>query len=442
MTTGPILSRLSYLAIPIIGSQALQMLYNLTDMFWLGRLGSAEVAAAGAAGLYMWMSVAFMLIGSIAASIGVSQAIGQGDRERAKSIGGGALCISLVLGLAFGLVMYVFREQMTLFFDFAEQNVHNYTKDYLSVVACAIPLTFISATLAAIYVATGDSRTPFICNGIGTIINIILSPIFIFILNMGMIGAAFGTIIAQAIACMLFVLSFKKGKKRPFETMQFFKLPQMGELTWILKKALPVGAESLLFTFLVMVTSRREAYFGADAMAMSRVGSQIESLTWLVGGAFGTALISFVGQNFGAHKHGRVRQTFKTATFVMIAYGAFVAFLLAVPGKYIFGLFLPDPELIERSILYLRILAICQIPLCLEAVSSNMFRGMGKTMPPAIVNTSCNIIRVPLAYILSAPFLGIGLPGVWMGISISAIIKGAWSYTWYYKHQRVSLDGE
>ncbi|MCL2159017.1 MAG: MATE family efflux transporter, partial [Oscillospiraceae bacterium] len=170
---------------------------------------------------------------------------------------------------------------------------------------------------------------------------------------------------------------------------------------------------------------------GADAMALSRVGSQIESLTWLVGGAFGSALVSFVGQNYGANKRERIDKTYKIASIAMFCYGAFVAFLLAVLGKYIFGLLLPQRHLIELSVLYLRILAICQIPMCLESVSSNTFRGLGKTLPPAIINTICNIMRIPLVYILSSNFIGIGLTGVWIGISASACIKGIWSYAWY-----------
>jgi Na+-driven multidrug efflux pump len=65
-----------------------------------------------------------------------------------------------------------------------------------------------------------------------------------------------------------------------------------------------------------------------------------------------------------------------------------------------------------------------------------MFRGLGKTIPPAIVSTTCNIIRVPLAYLLSMEFMGIGLPGVWIAISASACFKGVWSYIWYFLHAR------
>ncbi|MCL2059083.1 MAG: MATE family efflux transporter, partial [Oscillospiraceae bacterium] len=305
------------------------------------------------------------------------------------------------------------------------------TESYLSTVAVSIPLTFVTATLGAAYTAYGNSRTPFICNAVGTCVNMALDPLLIFTFGLGVLGAAYATAIAQAIACVMIAYAFARGKRRPFESPKLLAAPRPDEIKWIFKKALPVCAESFLFTFLVMATSRREAFFGADAMAISRVGSQIESLTWLVGGAFGSALISFVGQNYGARKWSRIHATRRTATAVLVSYGAFVALLLAVPGKYIFGIFLPDAALIERSALYLRILAICQIPMCMEGVASNMFRGIGKTVQPAIVSTACNIARVPLAYALSAHTLGLGLPGVWIAISITASIKGIWSYVWY-----------
>jgi putative MATE family efflux protein len=436
LTSGPIMRKLMRLAIPIIGSQALQMLYNLTDMFWLGRLGSGEVAATGAVGLYMWLSVAFMYIGSIGASIGVSQAVGSGDREKAKVYANTALTVSAALGVMFAIVMTLFRRQMVGFFNFSEREVVIFAQEYLSIVAITIPLTYLTATMGAVFTASGNSRVPFGCNAIGTGVNVILDPILIFTLGYGVMGAAYATVIAQTLVFVLLSLMFVKSRNRPFQTIRLLYIPRWKDIMRLVKKTLPICTESLLFTFLVMVTSRREASFGADAMAMSRIGSQIESLTWLVGGAFGSALISFIGQNYGAGKRDRIITTHKLASLTMICYGMLVSLLLAVPGKYLFGLFLPDPVLIERSVTYLRILAICQIPMCLEVVSSNTFRGLGRTLPPAIVGTTCNIIRVPLAYLLSADDIGIGLPGVWIAISASACLKGIWSYTWYILAER------
>ncbi|MDR0494248.1 MAG: MATE family efflux transporter [Treponema sp.] len=440
LTNGPILRGLLHLAVPIIGSQVLQMLYNMTDMFWLGRLGSDEVAATAAVGLYLWLSVAFLLLGSVGASIGVSQAFGSGDIQKAKSYTNAALIISIIFGLIFTTIMILFRSQLVGIFNFREENVANYAKDYLHVVSLTIPLTYISAALGAVFTASGNSRTPFLCNITGTFINMVLDPILIFSLRLGVLGAAYATIIGQAVAFLMFVILIKTSKKRPFESIKLLTIPKLHDIVWIIKKTLPICAESFLFTFLVIISTRREAFFGADAVAISRVGSQIESLTWLVGGAFGSALISFIGQNYGAKKFDRIGETFKIASLVMLCYGAFVTFILAALGKYIFWLFLPDPVLMERSILYFWILAVCQIPMCLEAVSTNSFRGMGNTLQPAVINTSCNILRVLFVYILSMEIFGIGLPGVWIGISVSACIKGIWSFTWYLFKKRSNVN--
>jgi len=431
-----------YLAVPILGSQTLQMLYNLTDMFWLGRLGSKELAATGAVGLYLWMSVAFMLLGSAGASIGVSQAFGSDDIDKAKSYTHVSLFICAVFGLLYTVIMLLFRHQLISFFNFREADVKIFAENYLAVVSVTITLTYLSATIGAVFTASGNSRTPFLCNIVGISINMALDPVFIFSLRLGVLGAAYATIIGQTVAFTMFIVFIKINKKRPFEKIKLFTVPKWNDIVWIIKKTLPIGAESFLFTFLVMATTRREAFFGADAIALSRIGSQIESLTWLVGGAFGTALVSFIGQNYGAKKWDRISATFKTASLVMFFYGAFVTFVLAVPGKYLFGLFLPDPVLIERSVLYLRIMAICQIPMCLEAVSSNSFRGLGNTLPPAIINTICNILRVPFVYILSMEIFGIGLTGIWIGITTSACLRSIWSYIWYLITERKRINAK
>ena len=415
------------------------MLYNLTDMFWLGRLGSEEVAATAAIGLYMWLSVAFMLLGSIGASIGVSQAFGSGDINKAKAYTTASIIIGMICGLAYTAIMIIFRFQLIGFFNFREENVINLAENYLSVVSLAFPLTFLSATMGAVFTASGNSRTPFVCNIVGTLINMVLDPILIFVLGFGVLGAAYATIIGQAAAFLMFVFFYKTGKNKPFEKPEFFVLPKWENIVWVIKKAVPVSAESFLFTFLVIITTRREAFFGSDAVAISRVGSQIESLTWLVGGAFGTALVSFMGQNAGAKKFDRIGETFKIASLVMFCYGAFVSLILVLLGKYLFWLFLPDPVLTERSILYFMILAICQIPMCMEAVSSNSFRGMGNTLLPAVINTTCNILRVLFVYVLSMEILGLGLPGVWIGITISACLKGVWSYSMYLYNRRKNV---
>ena len=429
LTRGPILAKLLGLAAPMMGTQLVQMLYNLTDMFWLGRLGSGQVASSGAVGMYMWLSISLMMFGSMGAGIGVSQSVGRGDRERAKAFANTAITLSVALGALYSAVMIIFNKQMIGFYAIQEQTVADDARRYLVIVAAAIPVTYLSAALSSTFTASGNSRIPFACNLTGMTLNMALDPLLIFTAGLGITGAALATAFGQCVVCSLLIYMMKRHKHRPFDKIRFAYLPRAAELKQIFRWAAPTSVEGFLFTFLAMLTTRRVAFFGTDAMAISRVGSQIESLTWLLGGAFGSALVTFAGQNFGAKQFDRIKEMFRIATIALFGYGALVSFIMAVPGIYIFKLFLPDPALTSRSLSYMRILAIAQIPMCIEGAASNTFRGLGRTMPPAIVNTTCNILRVPLAYLLSMTPLG--LSGVWAGITISHLIKGVWSYAWY-----------
>jgi Na+-driven multidrug efflux pump len=202
----------------------------------------------------------------------------------------------------------------------------------------------------------------------------------------------------------------------------------------IFKWTIPIFLESTLFCLLTMVTSRIEISFGAYAIAMSRVGSQIESLTWLVGAGFGAALTVFVGQNFGAGKDERIVTVVRHATYVMLGWGALVTAVLALGGGVIFDIFLPDSGLRGMGIQYLRILSICQIPMCLENVFSNAFKGKGRTVSPSICNITSNIIRVPMAFILSRTSLG--LMGVWIAITATACLRSLSITIWYLLAER------
>jgi putative MATE family efflux protein len=387
----------------------------------------------------MWLSMSFMHFGSNGASIGVSQSLGGGDRDKAKEYAQNSLTLSVILGIAYGLLMIVFRSQMVGFFAFREQAVIRDAEIYLSAVATSIPITFVTATISAIYTASGNSRVPLLCNLVGISLNVVLDPLLIFSARLGIFGAAAATVIGQTTVCVMLCVMFWCHKSRPFDKIKIFIVPRREELRQIVRWVAPIATEEFLFTFFSMVVSRRMAYFGAGAMAVNRVGSQIESITWLLGGTFGAALISFVGQNYGARKSDRIRSTFKIASIVMLGFGAFASFILLVPGPALFFWFLPDASLSEMSASYLFVFAFCQIPMCVDGVSSNMFRGLGRTMPPAIVGTVVSVLRVPLAYLFSMTPLG--LTGVWIGLTVSQFIKCAWSFSWYsFAQKRLTAE--
>ncbi|GHV91248.1 MATE family efflux transporter [Spirochaetia bacterium] len=429
LTEGGILRKLLLVALPIMGTQFIQMAYNLTDMFWLGRVGSDAVAASGAAGMYLWLSFGFLLIGRMGAEIGVSQSLGRRDKRAALIFSQNAMLIAIVLGLLFGLCLLIFNRELAHFFKFRELKVTEDTAAYLSIVAWAIPATFISAVITGSFNASGNSHTPFVLNGIGLGANVILDPVFILVLHMEVRGAAIATVISQLIVCAGLLLAITRFKSRPFERYPIKIRIEKEKIILILKWTVPIALESLFFCFLSMITSRIEASFGAHAIAASKVGSQIESLSWLIGGGFGSALIAFIGQNYGAGKWERIRRGVRISAMAMAVWGIFVTLLLWFAGGFLFSLFLPDPELARLGARYLRILAFCQLAMNLEAVTAGAFKGTGRTLIPSAVSITANLLRPVLAFVLSRTSLG--LNGVWIGITITANIRSIWICFWY-----------
>jgi len=440
LTKGKIFPSLLRLGLPIAGVNAMNMAYNITDMFWLGRVSSDALAATGVSGLYLWLSVGLMLIGRIGAEVGVAQSRGRGDVDAAYKFSRTAIYIAAILGLVYGIFLITLRTPLVGFFNFQEATVVAYATAYIAIMAIGIPAVFISSSIDGTFVASGNSRMPFLIGSSGLILNMILTPIFIFVLNLGVVGAAVSSVISQYAVFVARVLALKYLKNRPFEVYQFI-MPfnfRDGTVKDIFKLTWPICLENTLFPLLTMFTTRFEAGFGSSAVSMSRVGVQIESLSWLVGGGFGAALTAFVGQNFGAGKFDRVSAGVRYAVGALLVWGVFVTSVMWFGGGMVFTIFLPEyapyPEMAQLFITYMRILAACQIFANLEFAATNAFRGKGKTLPPSIVSISSNLIRVPLAYVLSLTPLG--LLGIWVAISFTASIRGIAVAIWYILDNR------
>ena len=434
LTEGGILKKLLQIAVPIIGTQLITMAYNLTDLFWLGRVGSDAVASAGSAGMYLWLSFGFLLIGRMAAEIGVSQSFGKGDKKTAQAIAQNSMLIALVLGLIFGLTMVIFNRNLIGFFNFKESEVAARGAVYIRITGIPIPLVFMAAVVTGSFNASGNSRTPFIMNAIGLVINVILDPIFIFVLGMEVRGAAIATVIAQVISCGSLFMAFYVSMHRPFARFSFIFKPDIKIIARLLKWSVPIGLESILFCFLSMLCSRIEASFGADAIAAAKIGSQIESLSWLLGGGFSSALVAFIGQNHGAGKQDRIRKGTKIAAGIMAVWGSAIATAFLTLGPAIFFIFLPVQRLKPLGGNYLFIMAFCQLFMNLEGVGSGAFKGTGRTIPPSLASIIINSSRPILAFLLSRTSLGIY--GVWISESFTAIVRGSWICIWYLLAER------
>ncbi|MDF2543617.1 MAG: efflux family protein [Herbinix sp.] len=422
LTTGKILNKLFLIALPIMGTSFMQMAYNLIDMFWLGSIGSEAVAAAGTAGMFMWVSMSLMILSRVGIDIGVSQNFGRGDIDTAKRYTQTAFTFSILLGIIYLMLMLLFRVPLIGFFNIPDQEVNHAAQTFLMVISFGVPFSFTSAVMTSTFNASGNSRLPFIVNVIGIVMNMILDPLLIFALKLGINGAGLATVISQFTVCIILYLSITKSSHRPFQSFQFKAKMEIELLKQILKWSIPVALENLLFSFLTILINRMVAGFGVYPMAVMRVGSQIESITWLIAGGYATALTTFIGQNYGARKQERIGRGMKISFTAMSIWGVLVTLLMLFFGRFFMSIFLHEKEAIELGATYMIFLSVCQISGSIENISSSFLRGIGKTLPPSFVSIICNTIRVPIAYVLSISPLG--LTGLWIGFIAGAVLRG------------------
>ncbi|MCL2881135.1 MAG: MATE family efflux transporter, partial [Treponema sp.] len=187
---------------------------------------------------------------------------------------------------------------------------------------------------------------------------------------------------------------------------------------------------------LYMLCSRIEASFGANAVAVGKIGTQIESLSWLIGGGFSTALVSFIGQNYGAGKWDRIHHGTRISAALMAVWGSIITVLFLTQGANIFSVFLSDPALISLGKRYLFIFAFSQLSMNLEAVASGAFKGTGRTLPPSIAGIVSNSATPLLAFLFSRTSLGVS--GVWVGAAIATVARGIWICVWYFTQAPLS----
>jgi putative MATE family efflux protein len=433
MTRGSIFKGLFKMAFPVMATSFLQMAYNLVDMFWIGRTGSRSVAAVGSAGFYMWLSFAFIMISKVGAEVRVSQSIGGGNFSRAKDYARNALQMNLLLSIIYGVTVYFFSDKLIGFFKLGDSGVISMGVSYLKIISLGMIFSFSNQVFTGVFNGYGDSKRPFYMNTVGIIINIILDPILIFGVGpfpvMGVRGAAIATVISQFVVFASFLLYINRGNGI-VKSLDFHHKPEMHIIKEYVKLGLPVGLHSGLFTLFTMVIARIIAHWGPLPIAVQKVGSQIESISWMTASGFQVALSTFVGQNYGAGQLKRIKEGYKAGIIIISGVGIFATLLLILFARPIFSIFIPEEESIRYGVDYLKILGVSQWFMCVEIVTAGAFNGLGKTSPPSIISVSFNALRIPLAIFLSSEAL-LGLNGVWWSITITSIFKGFILVGWF-----------
>lgn len=427
LTKGPILKTLTKLAIPIMASYFIGTLYNITDMAWIGQLGSKAVAGVGVGGMFTWLSQGLSSIARMGGQVQVAQCIGRGDREKAHGYAQVAIQLAFYMGLIFALISLIFVHQMVGFFNLTDPEAYSAAVSYTRIACGLIVFSFLTVTLTGLYTAQGDSQTPFWANLIGLATNMILDPILILgpgpFPKLGVIGAAIATVTAQFIVMGIMVLGVMRQKKE--NVLKGIRLAAAipgSYLKGICQIGIPSGVQDMTYCFISMILTRMVSGFGAEAIATQRVGGQIESISWHTADGFAAALNAFTAQNYGAGKMDRVKKGYRASLLTVGVWGLLVTAIFVFAPNTIARIFFHEPKAIAIAVSYLIIIGLSEAFLCVEITTIGAISGLGKTHLCSIISILFTSMRIPLAIVLGNTSLG--LDGIWWALSSTTMIKG------------------
>lgn len=441
LTQGSIFRSLWIMAVPLISASFIQMAYSMTDMLWLGHLGSDAVAAAGAAGFFTWLCNALSFMTKIGAEITVSQSIGAKDYKRAASYASHAITLSSILGLVYACFIVIAAPALIGLFHF-ETTIAEQAINYMRIVAPGLFFQFNNNTFSGLYNGQGDSRTPFRTSAVGLIVNILLDPLLIYGIgpfpHLGTAGAAIATALAQLVVFSIFYRRIFS-EQFPLGRMRLLNPLKKECAQRIIRLGLPVSMQNALFSMFSLTLATLAARWGAVGVAAQSIGAQIEAISWMTAAGFSTALAAFTGQNYGAGNYERIRKGYRLTLGIAGSIGLFAGIIFYAFNKEIFSLFVEEPEAIAAGGNYLKILALSQLFMVTESVTAGAFNGTGHTTPPALTSIFFTGARIPMAFFLTT-FPALGLTGIWWSITISSVFKGTVLPIWYLWFQRHRLS--
>ena len=435
-----ILPALVRLAVPITATALIQMAYNLTDMIWIGRLGSNQVAAVGAAGMYSWLAAGLATMCRMGGQVKTAQSLGAREPSDAARYAKTALILGLLAGIIFGGAAGLLHRPLIGFFHLNSPQVIADAEIYMIITCGGIVFNYINQIMTGLLTASGNSTAPFLATTVGLVSNIALDPLLIFGLGpipaLGVMGAAIATVFAQLVV-MVIMIYFASRDTVLFVFIRWREKLRGQDILQVVKIGLPTAVQSMIFSGISMVVARLIAGWGDAAVAVQKVGSQIESISWMTADGFAAAINAFIGQNYGAGNRERVRKGFYTSSVIVVIWGVFTTLMLTVFPEPLFRIFITEADVIPMGVEYLRILGYSQLFMCLEIATEGAFAGLGKTLPPSIVSILFTSIRIPMVMLLGSMW---GLSGVWWSLTISSILKGVILTVWFIIYLKKKLE--
>ncbi len=433
LTSGDITRNIFRLAWPVVTLMFLEMFFTIADAFWVGKLGAVSLAAVISSTFVVWIIYSLAAIISVGVVALVARAVGARDPAQAAYVSEQSFLFSIISAAFLTLIGIIFTPQV---FDLmgTESEVTLLGTKYLRIIFLGAPFFFLVDTLAGVFRASGDTRTPLKVAVVGFGLNIILDPFLIFgwgpFPRLETAGAAIATICSQLIGVVLFKRYIDKGKL-PFSLrLKLRSRISLQTVYRIVKIGIPTSVAGIVFSVVYLFLNKITALFGTEAIAALGIGNRAESISYLTCFAFSMAAATLVGQNLGAGKPERAEKSAWRTVSIAVMITGFISVMFISFPRYISAFFISDERVIQIAIVYLRILGISQIFMGIEAVLEGAFSGAGNTFPPMIVSVPGSVLRIPIAYLLAMK-LGLGVAGIWWALTLTTVAKGIVIALWF-----------
>ena len=404
-------------ALPAIIAQTAASLYNMVDSIFIGQ-GVGPLAISGLAVTFplMNLSTAFgTLVGAGAATM-LSVLLGQKNYKAANKVLGNVVSLNLIIGLLFMAVALIFIDPILYFFG-ASENTLPYAKEYISIILAGNVITHLYFGLNAAMRSSGNPKKAMGLTIFTVVFNAILDPIFIFVLDLGIAGAAWATVIAQTVA-MIVVLRHFNDKSRPFHFEKgIFRLDMR-----VAKDSLAIGMGPFLMNaaaclVTLFINQQLRDYSGDLGIGAYGICNRLIFMFIMICMGLNQGMQPIAGYNFGARQYSRVKEVFRQSAII----GTAVTTLCFVTGVFfprtVCGIFTHDEQLLDLSAHALKLLTILFPIVGYQMIGTNFFQSLGMVNKSIILSLSRQILfLLPLLYLLP---LKLGADGVWLSFPIS-----------------------
>ncbi|MDP2425797.1 MAG: MATE family efflux transporter [Candidatus Izemoplasmatales bacterium] len=425
----PLWKGLLRLSLPVILVNILKTLHDLVDGLFLGRVAdvngiSVSTQMQSAVGLTWPIFFVFISLGmglSVAGNALIGQYVGKGDYDGARKYASNTVLLSLVLGVSFFLVLFIFAPIILRALQ-AKDPIYSYALTYLRIRSFEMPFLFLSYAYQAIRQSTGDTTTPVIVNSISIIINVILTPILIVSFGLNIAGAALGTLIAHVMIAPLMIYFFIKPKnglkvRMTSQEMEIDVVKHIGQI------AIPASTgQAIQAVGFMIMNALVLGFYGEEVSAAFYIGNRINSLIMLPVSSISAIMAIYIAQNVGAGNIPRAKLSFKTGMTLAVTFMSMGALLIIPFRVFLVGIFNTNPLTIAFAAEYTLWLHLGLPLMGVFQTYLSTFQGSGETkysFTMAVIRLW--LFRLPL--ILAAwAFTDLGPAGVWYSILISNVL--------------------